>query len=219
MAHKKGEGSTQNNRDSRSKRLGVKLFGGQTAIAGNIIIRQRGTRYHVGAGVGIGKDHTLYALVDGKVTFKKGRNDRMFVSVIADSDVVPAAAPAKAKAASAVAKVVAPVAEAPAPAAAAAPKAEKAPASSSSEVKPDDLKKIEGIGPKIEQLLNAGGITTFADLAMADVAQLKAILDEAGSRYRMHDPSTWPKQSALAASGDWAKLKVLQEELNGGKED
>ena len=76
----------------------------------------------------------------------------MFVSVIADSDVVPAAAPAKAKAAPAVAKVVAPVAEAPAPAAAAAPKAEKAPASSSSEVKPDDLKKIEGIGPKIEQL-------------------------------------------------------------------
>lgn len=82
MAHKKGVGSSDNGRDSMSKRLGVKLFGGQTAIAGNIIIRQRGTRFHPGLNVGIGKDHTIYALTDGIVTFKKGIKDRTFVSVL-----------------------------------------------------------------------------------------------------------------------------------------
>ncbi|MBL0190989.1 MAG: 50S ribosomal protein L27 [Saprospiraceae bacterium] len=82
MAHKKGVGSSDNGRDSMSKRLGVKLFGGQTAIAGNIIIRQRGTRFHPGLNVGIGKDHTIYALTDGVVTFKKGIKDRTFVSVL-----------------------------------------------------------------------------------------------------------------------------------------
>ena len=70
MAHKKGEGSTQNGRDSRSKRLGVKLYGGQTAIPGNIIVRQRGTKFHAGVGVGMGKDHTLFALTEGIVTYK-----------------------------------------------------------------------------------------------------------------------------------------------------
>jgi large subunit ribosomal protein L27 len=74
MAHKKGQGSVKNGRDSRSKRLGVKKFGGQVVIAGNIIIRQRGTKVHPGAGVGIGRDHTLFALVDGKVQFdREGR--------------------------------------------------------------------------------------------------------------------------------------------------
>ena len=82
MAHKKGVGSSDNGRDSMSKRLGVKLFGGQTAIAGNIIIRQRVTRFHPGLNVGIGKDHTIYALTDGVVTFKKGMKDRTFVSVL-----------------------------------------------------------------------------------------------------------------------------------------
>jgi len=81
MAHKKGVGSSRNGRDSQSKRLGVKLFGGQDAIAGNIIVRQRGTRFHVGENVGIGKDHTLFALIDGKVVFKKGYKDRSFVSI------------------------------------------------------------------------------------------------------------------------------------------
>jgi len=71
MAHKKGQGSVKNGRDSRSKRLGVKKFGGQTVIAGNIIIRQRGTKVHPGLGVGCGRDHTLFALVDGKVFFDK----------------------------------------------------------------------------------------------------------------------------------------------------
>jgi large subunit ribosomal protein L27 len=81
MAHKKGEGSVKNGRDSQSKRLGVKIFGGQPAIAGNIIVRQRGTVYHPGKNVGVGKDYSLFALSDGMVEFKKGRNNRTFVSV------------------------------------------------------------------------------------------------------------------------------------------
>ena len=81
MAHKKGEGSVKNGRDSQSKRLGVKIFGGQPAIAGNIIVRQRGTVYHPGENVGVGKDYTLFALSAGVVEFRKGRNNRTFVSV------------------------------------------------------------------------------------------------------------------------------------------
>jgi large subunit ribosomal protein L27 len=81
MAHKKGVGSTDNGRDSNPKFLGVKLYGGQAAIAGNIIVRQRGTKFHPGSNVGIGRDHTLYALSDGYVTFKKGRLNRTFVSI------------------------------------------------------------------------------------------------------------------------------------------
>ncbi len=81
MAHKKGAGSSKNGRESHSKRLGVKIYGGQHAIAGNILVRQRGTKHHPGNNVGIGKDHTLYALEDGTVVFKKGRKDRSFVSV------------------------------------------------------------------------------------------------------------------------------------------
>jgi len=81
MAHKKGEGSVKNGRDSQSKRLGVKIYGGQAAIAGNIIVRQRGTVYHPGKNVGLGKDFTIFALTDGVVEFKKGRGDKSFISV------------------------------------------------------------------------------------------------------------------------------------------
>ena len=81
MAHKKGVGSSKNGRESQSKRLGVKLFGGEVAKAGNIIVRQGGTVHHPGENVGIGKDHTLYALVDGVVTFRRGKENRSFVSV------------------------------------------------------------------------------------------------------------------------------------------
>ena len=81
MAHKKGAGSSKNGRESESKRLGVKIFGGQAAIAGNIIIRQRGTKHHPGENVGIGKDHTLFALTDGIVKFRKKAEGRSFVSV------------------------------------------------------------------------------------------------------------------------------------------
>ncbi len=81
MAHKKGEGSVKNGRDSESKRLGVKIFGGQPATAGNIIIRQRGTSYHPGKNIGVGRDFTLFALTDGVVEFKKGRKNRTYVSI------------------------------------------------------------------------------------------------------------------------------------------
>lgn len=108
MAHKKGVGSTDNGRDSKAQRLGVKLFGGQYAIPGNIIIRQRGTRYRPGVGVGLGKDHTIYALVEGTVTFRRKIDNRVYVNVmppvgetIADVAVAP------------VAKKVAPIVEAP----------------------------------------------------------------------------------------------------------
>jgi large subunit ribosomal protein L27 len=81
MAHKKGEGSVKNGRDSQSKRLGVKIYGGQPAIAGNIIVRQRGTVYHPGKNVGVGKDFTLFALTDGLVEFKKGKGDKTLISI------------------------------------------------------------------------------------------------------------------------------------------
>jgi len=82
MAHKKGVGSSKNGRESESKRLGVKIYGGQAAISGNIIVRQRGTKHHPGDNVGIGKDHTLYALTDGLVNFRKKKDNRSYVSVV-----------------------------------------------------------------------------------------------------------------------------------------
>lgn len=82
MAHKKGAGSSKNGRESHSKRLGVKIFGGEAAIAGNILVRQRGTTHHPGENVGMGKDHTLFALVDGHVKFTKKQNNRSFVSIL-----------------------------------------------------------------------------------------------------------------------------------------
>lgn len=81
MAHKKGVGSSKNGRESESKRLGVKIFGGQLAKAGNILVRQRGTQHHPGQNVGIGKDHTLFALQEGKVVFRKTKKDRSYVSI------------------------------------------------------------------------------------------------------------------------------------------
>jgi len=130
MAHKKGAGSSKNGRESHSKRLGVKLFGGQAVIAGNIIVRQRGTAHNPGNNVGIGKDHTLFALTDGIVAFKKGFKGRSFVEVIPTA-AAPVAAPAPA--AKAPAKKAAPKAEVVADAAPVAeateekPKAKRAP--------------------------------------------------------------------------------------------
>ena len=86
MAHKKGVGSSRNGRDSHSKRLGVKVFGGEVVRAGNIIVRQRGTAHHPGENVGLGKDHTLFALIDGEVVFRRRRNNRSFVSVLPISE-------------------------------------------------------------------------------------------------------------------------------------
>jgi large subunit ribosomal protein L27 len=102
MAHKKGAGSSRNGRESHSKRLGIKIFGGQVAIAGNIIVRQRGTKHHPDKGVGIGKDHTLFALVPGIVTFKKKQDNKSYVSIlpltVEDAAPVTVAAPKKATA-------------------------------------------------------------------------------------------------------------------------
>lgn len=86
MAHKKGVGSSKNGRESESKRLGVKSFGGEIVKAGNIIVRQRGTTHHPGENVGMGKDHTLFALVEGTVVFRKRKNDRSYVSVVPQAE-------------------------------------------------------------------------------------------------------------------------------------
>jgi large subunit ribosomal protein L27 len=117
MAHKKGAGSSRNGRESHSKRLGIKIFGGQEAIAGNILVRQRGTKHHPDKGVGIGKDHTLFALVDGTVIFKKKQDNKSYVSILPPA-VVAAVVEKKAPAAK-VEKAAAPAKEV---------KAEKAPA-------------------------------------------------------------------------------------------
>jgi large subunit ribosomal protein L27 len=135
MAHKKGAGSSKNGRESHSKRLGIKIFGGQPAIAGNIIVRQRGTRHNPGLNVGIGRDHTLFALADGTVIFKKKADNRSYVSVLPfeTAPVAEVAAPApaakaapKAKAVEAKAEVVAEPVAAAAETVEEAPKAKKA---------------------------------------------------------------------------------------------
>ena len=232
MAHKKGVGSTDNGRDSKSKRLGVKLFGGQEARAGNIIVRQRGTKFHPGENVYLGKDFSLHARIDGVVSFRKRRNNRTYVSVLPENgDLAVAPAPSKPKKTQPEnkqpEKKESPAEEMVAAAPAAVEeKKETAPTSKSGKItlpsgkkiKQDDLKLVEGIGPKIEGLLNEGGITTWAELADAPTDKVQAILDEAGPRYRMHDPATWAKQARLAADGNWEELESLQDRLDGGRE-
>lgn len=223
MAHKKGVGSTDNGRDSNSKRLGVKLFGGELARAGNIIVRQRGTKYHPGENVGMGRDHTLFALVDGAVQFRKRRNNRTFVNIV-DKDGTTAApeikaAPKATKTAPTVKEVKAEEPKKAAPKKE-APKKEATKAATKVKAeggKPDDFKKIEGIGPKIASLIVDAGITTFAELSKTDPEKIKEILLAAGKRYQMHDPTTWPQQAGLAADGKWDELKELQDKLDGGK--
>ncbi len=135
MAHKKGAGSSRNGRESHSKRLGIKIFGGQPAVAGNIIVRQRGTKHNPGLNVGLGKDHTLFALAEGIVVFKKKADNRSYVSVVpfeaAEVEEVAAPAPKAKKEAKA---VEAPAAEeAPKAKKAAAPKAKKEEAADAAE--------------------------------------------------------------------------------------
>jgi len=189
MAHKKGVGSSKNGRESESKRLGVKIYGGQYAKAGNILVRQRGTQHYPGENVGMGKDHSLFALISGTVVFKRKRKNRSYVSVepTVGVDVAPVVQ-------------INPVET-----------AERVDSG-------DDLKKIEGIGPKIAEILNQTGITTFAELAAASPEKLKEILIEAGTRYASKNPATWPQQAQLAADGNWDELKELQDKLSGGLE-
>lgn len=166
MAHKKGQGSSRNGRESESKRLGVKLFGGQTAIPGNIIVRQRGTKFHPGVGVGMGKDHTIFAKEAGLVTFSVSKGNRRYISVLPvdEATVVKEVATKEA-----------------APAVKTAPKAKTA--------KGDDLKKINGIGPAFEKRLNAMGLYTYADIAaltLEKAEELEAKHDDA-----MTSPEEW----------------------------
>ncbi len=208
MAHKKGVGSSDNGRDSKSKRLGVKLFGGQYAKAGNILVRQRGTKFHPGENVYMGKDFTLHAQITGTVAFSKSKQDRTYVSIL------PLETAIVAKSAPVVVEEVAEVIAKPA-----AKKSSSITLPSGKKVKQDDLKLVEGIGPKIEELMHAAGITTWAELAAAPIEKLEAILDEAGPRFRIHDPATWGKQAAMADAGQWEELETYQDELKGGREE
>ncbi|MBP7821426.1 MAG: 50S ribosomal protein L27 [Saprospiraceae bacterium] len=234
MAHKKGVGSSDNGRDSKSKRLGVKIYGGQKVITGNIIVRQRGTRFHAGEGVGIGKDHTLYALREGVIKFKKGRLDRTFISILPFGEVqetvakvekvkktTPApikveAAPVKKHevAAPVIEKKIEKVEEPKATIEAVSAPVVKKPAKAN----PDNLKLIEGVGPKIEELLKAAGINTWQDVVDAGADKLKDILDEAGPKFRIHNPSTWPAQAKMMVDGEWEKLEEYQDLLMGGRD-
>ena len=251
MAHKKGVGSTDNGRDSNPKYLGVKIYGGTKVRAGNIIVRQRGTKFHAGTGTYLGKDFTLHAKVDGVVKFRKERKGRTFVYVTPNGELTTQSGASKpsnqktksaptagggilgavATAAGAVTGAVEAVAEKVAEvitpndeptsleaAAAAAAGADAVTLPSGKKIKQDDLKVVEGIGPKIEELLHNGGIKTWNDLATADLDKVQQILNDAGSRYRIHNPKTWAQQAQLCVDGNWAELEDLQDRLQGGKE-
>ncbi len=183
MAHKKGVGSSKNGRESESKRLGVKVYGGQFAKAGNIIVRQRGTQHFPGDNVGMGKDHTLFALIDGTVVFRKKRNNRSYVSVAPEVEVAVAEAPAKAAPKKEAAPVVEEVKEE-------APKAE-----TKATAEGDDLTKLTGVGPKLAEVLVEGGFTTYAEVAAASVEAIQKVLEAAGSRYASKDPQPWIEEA------------------------
>ncbi|MBN2636289.1 MAG: 50S ribosomal protein L27 [Prolixibacteraceae bacterium] len=179
MAHKKGVGSSKNGRESESKRLGVKIFGGQFAKAGNILVRQRGTTHYPGTNVGMGKDHTLFALTEGTVVFRKKLKNRSYVSVEPIVEVEVAEAPVKKAKTEAKAEVKEEVK-------AEAPKAE---------VNTDDLTKLTGVGPKLAEILAEGGFSTYAEVAAASVEEIQKVLESAGSRYASKDPAPWIEEA------------------------
>lgn len=192
MAHKKGQGSSKNGRESHSKRLGVKKFGGEFVLAGNILVRQRGTQFHPGLGVGLGKDHTLFAKRHGVVEFETKRNNRKYIHVqpIAEleeamENAVKAAqeevveAPKAAKKEAKETKKAEPKAE--------APKADTASA--------DDLTALAGVGPKMADKMIAAGITSFAQLAAMTEESIAALEAEKG---KITTPANWAKWTAEA---------------------
>jgi large subunit ribosomal protein L27 len=213
MAHKKGVGSSNNGRDSKSNRLGVKLFGGQLAKAGNIIVKQRGTRFHAGENVYMSKDFSIHAKVDGFVTFKIKRQKRTYVSIIPVTEELVAEAAKQVqettpKTEKATVKKETVKKEA----------SKKAEPKAKSDTKGDDLTKIEGIGPKLKSVFHEAGIMTFAAMADKTADELKEIMISAGgNRYARFNPETWPAQAKLAAEGKWDELKKWQDELDGGK--
>ena len=197
MAHKKGQGSSKNGRESHSKRLGVKKFGGEFVLAGNILVRQRGTQFHPGLGVGLGKDHTLFAKRHGVVEFETKRNNRKYIHVqpvaeleeamqnavkAAQEEVVEAPKPPRRKKE---AKKAEPKAEAPKSAKKEAPKADVA----------DDLTALAGVGPKMADKMNAAGITSFAQLAAMTEESIAALEAEKG---KITTPANWAKWTAEA---------------------
>lgn len=171
-----------------------------------------------------GQQYEFRYLIDGTTWVNDWKADAYLTtpfgvenSVVALEAVTVKATPAKKKVTTK-AKVAAPVKKKAAPTKPkAVAKKVAAPKVKATATKKDDLKKIEGIGPKIAQILQEKGILSFADLGKAKVTTLKSYLAEAGPRYKMHQPGTWPKQAKLAAKGDWAKLAKLQDELKGGK--
>ncbi|MEC9221827.1 MAG: 50S ribosomal protein L27 [Bacteroidota bacterium] len=198
MAHKKGQGSSKNGRESHSKRLGVKKFGGEFVLAGNILVRQRGTQFHPGLGVGLGKDHTLFAKRHGVVEFETKRNNRKYIHVqpvaeleeamqnavkAAQEEVVEAPKAAKKEAKEA--KKAEPKAEAPKAAKKETPKADAA----------DDLTALAGVGPKMADKMNAAGITSFAQLAAMTEESIAALEAEKG---KITTPANWAKWTAEA---------------------
>ena len=243
MAHKKGVGSTDNGRDSNPKYLGVKMFGGELAKAGNIIVRQRGTKYHAGENVYLGRDFTIHAQVAGTVAFNKRRNNRTYVSIIPDGsengngngknggqtttkkqsteqhsvleDVAETLGSAVGTVAATAQGIISSVTGK-------SEKDEKVGTSekitlpSGKKFKVDDLKIVEGIGPKIEQLLHVDGIKTWQQLADADVDTLKSVLNAAGASFANHNPSTWSQQAQMCVDGKWEELEKWQDELHGG---
>jgi large subunit ribosomal protein L27 len=234
MAHKKGVGSTDNGRDSRSKRLGVKLFGGQEARAGNIIVRQRGTKFHPGNHVGMGRDFTLFALVDGTVEFRTKRLDRTYVNILpgeltetlvkpkAKAKAKPAAkAPAEATKKTPKAAEKAP--KAPAKAKPKAPEAAKAEPKAAKKAAPkktvekeeatpmgdllkkigtankkdkNDLKKLKGVGPKLEELLNSLGIYTFEQVSKMTNKEYDLLDEHLGSFKGRAKRDDWAGQAS-----------------------
>lgn len=222
MAHKKGQGSTRNGRDSESKRLGVKIFGGEVAIPGNIIIRQRGTKFYPGLGVGMGKDHTIFAKEEGVVSFRTRAKGRTYVSVlpiegteIQTTTTTTKAAPKKEAAPKVEADVA--VEEAPAeevvveeaPAEAAAEETKEASSGddifavigTANEADANDLKKISGLGPAMEGKLNEAGIYTYEQISKCTEKEWLALDEIVG------------KVSTKALKDDWAAQ--AKELMNG----
>ena len=238
MAHKKGGGSSRNGRDSNSQRLGVKRYGGQHVIPGNIIIRQRGTKFHPGENVMMGKDHTIYAVAEGFVVFEKPYRGRRHISVYPELTPVvgngevkqlkPMASAELTKIKPAKVRAEAPTVEAEvAPevpdtgeieAAAAPKKAKTASASKKSAKQGDDLTMIEGIGPKMAAALIAAGIDTFAKLADASEDDLRTAIQQAGMNFAPSIP-TWPKQAKYLVDGDMDGFKAYIDSLTAGREN
>jgi large subunit ribosomal protein L27 len=223
MAHKKGGGSSRNGRDSNAQRLGVKTFGGEYVIPGNIIVRQRGTHFHPGENVGLGKDYTIFSKIEGVVVFERmrGREGQKRISVYPEN-LVPVSHGGTLQAGSETA-----VAEAPAPKAkrATTPKAEapaEAPKSRSTKkaakAEGDNLTAIEGIGPKTQEALYSSGITTYAQVASTSAEELLRIVKEEHKVHLVGDAATWPKQAQFLVDGDADGLKAYQDKLVGGRE-